>query len=57
MKKLKSKNLTLIAITSIGTSFAMTSPISVSATQNTGEKIYAMQTKYEFKKESINLAS
>ncbi|MGE8036255.1 ETX/MTX2 family pore-forming toxin [Lysinibacillus sp. NPDC093692] len=47
MKKLKNKTLALIAITSIGTSFAMTSPISVSATQNNGEKIYAMQTKNE----------
>ncbi|MFC9542889.1 ETX/MTX2 family pore-forming toxin [Lysinibacillus sp. NPDC056959] len=47
MKKLKSKTLALIAVTSIGTSFAMTSPISVSAAQNTGENIIVMQTKNE----------
>ncbi|MFC9539480.1 hypothetical protein ACFTQ7_06290 [Lysinibacillus sp. NPDC056959] len=41
MKKLKSENFISVAITFIGISFTMTSPI----TQNTGEKIHAMQTK------------
>jgi len=47
MKNIKNMTLTLIAITSIGTSYAGSSPTSVSAAQYTGEKVYEMQTRNE----------
>ncbi|WP_249660693.1 ETX/MTX2 family pore-forming toxin [Lysinibacillus fusiformis] len=56
MKKFKNTVLTMVAVTSIGTTFVLTSPITANAAQNTVENITAnerIQTKSELEDAKI----